>query len=1041
VTRLLPLVLTLALAIPRARAAEPVPFEVPLLEEGISQHLVFAIHADRTGFLWLGTMYGLVRYDGRDFRTFRHDPFDSTSLSYDDVVCIREDGAGDLWIGTWGGGASLYDRTAGRFVRYLPGGPDSTSIADGVVWDVAPAPGGEVWFATEGGLDRLDPATGRFAHHRFRADAPDGPAATAMRAVLVRRSGAVWAGTSDGGLDSLDAATGRFVHHRHDPGDPTSLPGDRVAALHEDATGRLWVATFDGGLARLAEDGRCFERVGRAAGWSDDLSHPSTQAIAEDPDGVLWIGTMAGLDRLDPRARDVRHFLPAPRREGALRSGNVVAIGRDRSGSLWVSSYGAGLARRRPRGPLFPLLDAGEAGPLRDVMSFAAGRDGTLWIGLGTGLVARRPDGSTRAWRADPDGPLPAGRIRAIVEDARGTLWLGSGRGVLRGDAARERFARIPATDDGAPVGVAALQEARDGSLWIATDRGVLRLDADGLPAPGIGVDPEDPASLPDGTVLSLHRDRADRLWIGTYRGLSRLDPGSRSLVRFRHDPVDPRSLASDYVYAFHEDADGTLWLGTAGGLDRWDEAAGTFAHFRAAEGLPSVVVGSIVGDGAGALWLGTQRGLARFDPAAGRAVAFELADGLQSNLFHPGAALRREDGTILFGGPGGANAFRPEALPAPAPPPPVVLTDVRVLGRPSPPAFDATRLRAIRLPAAEAFLAFDLAPLDFLHRARTRGEVRLEGLDRAWVDLGDAWTTSYARIPPGRYTFAARARSREGIVGPDAVRVAITIVPPFWRTPAFGAFAGALLLAAALLGHRARVRGRVRRALELARAREDERETVRRAASADFHDELGHRLARIGLFAELLERGTPAAERSGALGRIATEARRLADEARDFFGTLGDERGHAGELVARLERFGRDLFERSGVEFEVEGATEALDSVALPPDVRRNVLSLFKEAMTNALRHAACTVVTLRASLDGDRLSLVLRDDGRGFVRPTVVAGRGLSNMELRARRLDGTLTIASEPGEGTRVALTRRVVRVEPAGPALDPGRDRRG
>ncbi|HTO87644.1 MAG TPA: two-component regulator propeller domain-containing protein, partial [Thermoanaerobaculia bacterium] len=107
-------------------AAPAASFEHVPADAGVSNPVVYAIHADRTGFLWFGTMYGLVRFDGREYRTFRHDPYDSTSLSHDDVVAITEDSLGDLWIGTWGGGADRYDRARGRFDRFLPDGADST---------------------------------------------------------------------------------------------------------------------------------------------------------------------------------------------------------------------------------------------------------------------------------------------------------------------------------------------------------------------------------------------------------------------------------------------------------------------------------------------------------------------------------------------------------------------------------------------------------------------------------------------------------------------------------------------------------------------------------------------------------------------------------------------------------------------------------------------------------------------------------------------------------------------------------------------------
>jgi len=107
-----------ALAVAAPDPAAALEFERVSYEEGVATDRVFCLHEDRVGFLWLGTMYGLVRWDGHEWRTFRHDPRDPASLSNDDIVTIAEDARGDLWLGTYGGGVNRYDRRAGRFDRF-----------------------------------------------------------------------------------------------------------------------------------------------------------------------------------------------------------------------------------------------------------------------------------------------------------------------------------------------------------------------------------------------------------------------------------------------------------------------------------------------------------------------------------------------------------------------------------------------------------------------------------------------------------------------------------------------------------------------------------------------------------------------------------------------------------------------------------------------------------------------------------------------------------------------------------------------------------
>ncbi len=563
------------------------------------------------------------------------------------------------------------------------------------------------------------------------------------------------------------------------------------------------------------------------------------------------------------------------------------------------------------------------------------------------------------------------------------------------------------------------------GELWVGSAGGLHRHDAQGQPLAAYHHDAADSTSLIDETVLSLFEDRQHRLWVGTYGGIARLDPGRAAFTRFRLDVHDPSSLVNNYVYAMHESAAGTLWLGTAGGLERWDEASASFHHVRERDGLVNPVVVSILEDARGMLWLGTQLGLARFDPVSRRFASYDVADGLQSNLFFPRSAWRLRDGTLAFGGVEGYNAFHPDALHESDWAPPVALTKLSVAGRATPAWSDPAFARELRLSPKERVFSVEFAALDFRRPGKQRYSYRLEGLDRDWIDAGTRRSATYSAVPPGNYTLRVRGMSADGTWNEAGAALAVRVDPPFWRTPAFLASVCAAIAAAALLLHRLRVRSRVRHALVVARAREEVREDLRRRAASDFHDELGHRLARIGLFSELAARPSTRIPEDvqAALARIGEEARRLADDARDFLGVLGGEPGTLADLVARLSRFGEQLFEQTAVEFRCEGSFDAFEGIRVPAEDRRNLLSIFKEAMTNSLRHASCRHVTLRVGVLEESYTVSLEDDGCGFMRSTAASGQGLRNMEWRAQRIDGMIRIASTPGSGTTVALTRRL------------------
>jgi len=127
------------------------------------------------------------------------------------------------------------------------------------------------------------------------------------------------------------------------------------------------------------------------------------------------------------------------------------------------------------------------------------------------------------------------------------------------------------------PGGIA---QDKFGFLWFGAMSGLYRYDGYSLKA--YRHDPDDPNSLTDDSVLSLHIDRAGIVWAGAAQGgLNRLDPARDTITHYLSDPTNPRSLSANRIWCIYEDRGGALWVGTEAGLDRLDPATGTFVHYR----------------------------------------------------------------------------------------------------------------------------------------------------------------------------------------------------------------------------------------------------------------------------------------------------------------------------------------------------------------------------------------------------------------------------------------------------------------------------
>ncbi len=687
-------------ALPSRLSAQPgeLWFEPVSVEDGLSHGAVWSIHQDSRGFLWIGTMEGLNRYDGYGFKVYKHHPDHPDSLSDSEILALAEDRAGGRAPTELGGGREPTELGGGREPTELGGGREPTGLGGGrepteLGGGREPTGLGGLWIGTRsGGLNRFDRGQERFEH--FRHDPDDGGSLShdAVWSLLEDSSGVLWIGTGNG-LSSLQPPDDDFVRYPAGDGDDAAeaLAGRTVNALLEDAGGALWIGT-DAGLARLDSDRRSFSSYRHDGGDAASLSRGAVRALAVDHDGRLWIGTAGALSRYHPETGSFSHFRHDPADPGSLSDDEIRALHVDRRGQLWVGTETGGLNRfdlaRLPASGGTPGAfadfrhDPATPGTLSNnsVISIAEDSTGVLWFGSYVGLDKHNPASErfvTYRQRPGHDQTLSSRAIWPILEDRSGALWVGTYEsGLDRIDRERGRvdhFHPDPHDPASLPHGtVSSLWEDSAGVLWVGTWGGLARFDRARERLTTYRHDPENAGSLRSDLVAAVREDSAGRLWVGTLQGLHRFDRDGERFLRYPLLPTGPGGLAHDWIYSIYEERSGDLWFGAVGGgLYRLTGSAGDgrFTHYRHdrtdRDSLSSDKIASLYQDRSGRLWIGTFGGglnrlASRGEPGDARFAHYWQEDGLANNTVL--GILEDDAGNLWLSTNGGLSRFDPES-------------------------------------------------------------------------------------------------------------------------------------------------------------------------------------------------------------------------------------------------------------------------------------------------------------------------------------------------------------------------------------------
>ena len=780
-------------------------------DQGLSQNLISAIAQDSLGLIWIGTKDGLNLFDGYNFRAYKFDPFDSTSLSDNYITSLYVDPGGRLWVGTFEGGLHLFDPHTERFLRFMHDPLNPATLSHNQVQAMVGDDNGHLWVGTNGGgLNLLElPPEGYPDHAAAVTITRYGPQQgfpethARIHDLHLDQQGLLWVGTTRNTyfLDQkAPRAAFREVKFLSPRGEPEVRPG-RV--FFEDRNGSLWVGSGSA-LFSLNPDQLLFEPY-----LSDALGFDTNLILTAVPSGnqwgeAFWFSHENGLTIMDPGSGKFTNLPfanePLP---GALQ-GRIISLFQDMSGTMWIGSNGHGLFVFDPMSMKFNYPNNGYTTPAGSWFSIrnlsirgfyeSQGPEKILWIGANEGLFKVNRTTNTLEQIVLPlltrreESP-----VFALKGDALGYIWAATGHGLLRFDPITHSHKLFPSglTENGRREPRVSNLHIDGNEIWVLTPNTIARFDRESETFEHFRYNSDPLDEFREAVFPGLYRDEEGNFWIGAKNGLHYFHAESRQLTSYNHDPTNPASLRMNHVLSIQPDPQlpqKYLWVGMAGGgFARFDLEHKTFKNYSSRDGLANDMVYGILADQQGNLWLSSNKGLTKFNILDESFFNFTVSDGLQSNEFNSGAYYKSPRGEMYFGGIRGYNCFFPSEIHLKNFQPPVIITSFRLLQGmegstdnylPGVPVAEKIHLRHNQNHFTVRFASMDL----FSPQSNQFAYSMSTGPDN-WIPLGNSRSVTFTDLKPGSYTLKIKGTNNDGLWSQQQASKEIIIQAPWWQS------------------------------------------------------------------------------------------------------------------------------------------------------------------------------------------------------------------------------------------------------------------
>jgi ligand-binding sensor domain-containing protein len=781
------LIYTTLLGFAKARQVpDPVAakFEHFSIEQGLSNNSITSILQDKSGFIWVGTEDGLNKFNGYTWIIFKHDPQDSSSISFGAVSTLYEDHNGFIWIGIDGGGINLYNPYTGTFKHIRHDPSNKNSIVSNHVKCIYEDSKGLFWIATWKGINMYDKIKDKWTLFQNVPSNNNSISDNDVKCIKEDSDGLIWIGTTYG-LNSFNKTEQKFKRYFANPSNINSLSSNNIMCISNDANDKntIWIGTIKGinSINKLNNNILHYSYDESKKGLSPNDN--DIKVILDDHEGTLWLGTFGGgLNAFSKADKHFTYFMHSDANFMSISDNYIKSAYKDKEGILWIGTPD-GLNALNTNTTPFHYFKNDPKDPStisnNSVWAFYEKDPDHIWIGTKKGLNSFHTRTYLSEERSIQTNPLFT-TINCLYQDKKSTLWIGTNAGLYNYTSKDKKatlfFPKILHSK------VTFVFEDTDNLIWIGTYDGLFCYTNKTKNASPVRIQ----ATFNNQHFYCGLQDKTGRLWFGTFgSGLFYYDKKKNELIKIQNWPGKSNG-GNHYVITIFSDTDENLWIGTYGeGLYVFNKKQQKIMLYTMNDGLPSNVINGITSDKNKHLWISTNNGISRMNLSPERLDRFRNYDkneGLQSLDFNSGAAYHDNAGNIYFGATNGLTVFNPDSIVDNEKAPPIIISKFKVLEQDFPLDSDITYKKHIYLKYSQNLFSLEFSALSYLAPENNQYAYKLEGIDTGWVRVKNRHYVSYTNLDPGTYTFQIIGANPIGVWNKKGTSLQITIAPPFWK-------------------------------------------------------------------------------------------------------------------------------------------------------------------------------------------------------------------------------------------------------------------